>query len=324
MPEQRRVADVGFHAGELAVQQQAGVGAQAGRLAGMLAPAGLDGGIARFLADRTFAALTGRDRDGRLWVAPLTGPAGFLNVTSPSTLGIGTRLPAGDPLRGLPAGQQVGLVVVEFAARRRVRINGTLIQSGPGQLVIEAEQAYGNCPQYIQPRVLVPDHLDPAGAGQVRHASALGPEDMELITAADTFFLGTTHPGRGSDASHRGGPPGFVRVEGGQLWWPDYPGNNMFNSFGNLALDPEAALLFLDFATGRTLQLTGTAEVEWTAPGRPGDDGRTGRRARFTVQRLVAGRLLAARQAAHSPCPRNPGLTGMTGIGQSRAPERTL
>jgi len=53
-----------------------------------------------------------------------------------------------------------------------------------------------------------------------------------MIAASDTFFLGTTHPVRGSDASHRGGPAGFVRVDGDQLWWPDYPGNNLFNSFG--------------------------------------------------------------------------------------------
>ena len=45
---------------------------------------------------------------------------------------------------------------------------------------------------------------------------------------------------------------------------PDYPGNNMFNSFGNLALDPTAALLFIDFRSGRTLQLSGSAHVTWT------------------------------------------------------------
>ena len=126
---------------------------------------------------------------------------------------------------------------------------------------------------------------------------------------ADTFFLGTTNPERGSDTSHRGGAPGFVRVDGDRLWWPDYPGNNLFNSFGNLAVDPEAALLFFDFDTGRTLQLSGTAEVDWDAAGRPGDDGRTGRRAVFTLQRLVAGRLLPARQIADAPYPRNPALT---------------
>ena len=310
MPEAHRLADVGFHPGEVTVQHRAGAEAQAARLAPMLEPAELVGGIARFVADRTFTALTGRDRAGRLWVTALTGPPGFLDVTSPATLEVIAAFHAGDPLLGLPASQQVGLVVMEFAARRRVRINGTLVQAGQRRLVIGVEQAYGNCPQYIQQRVLTPEYPDEAGAGDVRHDSALTPEDIELIRGADTFFLGTTHPGRGSDASHRGGPPGFVRVDGGQLWWPDYPGNNMFNSFGNLAIDPETALLFLDFTTGRTLQLTGAAEIEWGQPGQPGDDGGTGRRVRFTLQRLVAGHLLAAQQTAHSPYRRNPGLTG--------------
>jgi predicted pyridoxine 5'-phosphate oxidase superfamily flavin-nucleotide-binding protein len=310
MPETHRLADEGFHAGELAVQHRAGVEAQAARLVRMLEPAELAGGIARFLSDRTFAALTGRDREGWLWVTPLTGRPGFLSVTSATTLQVSTTLPADDPLHGLPADQQVGMVVVEFAARRRVRVNGALIQAGQERLVIEVEQAYGNCPQYIQQRVLIPGYLDWAGTGSVRHGRALSSEDIELIRGADTFFLGTTHPERGSDASHRGGPPGFVRVDGDQLWWPDYAGNNMFSSFGNLAIDSETALLFLDFTTGRTLQLTGTAEIEWGESGRPGDDGHTGRRARFTLRRLVAGHLLAARQTAYSPYPRNPDLTG--------------
>ena len=145
--------------------------------------------------------------------------------------------------------------------------------------------------------------------GDVRRGAVLSPADAGLIRAADTFFLGTTNPGHGSDTSHRGGPPGFVRVDGDRLWWPDYPGNNLFNSFGNLAVDPESSLLFFDFDTGRTLQLSGTAEVDWDAAGRPGDDGHTGRRAVFTLERLVAGHLLPSRQVAHSPYPRNPALT---------------
>ena len=208
---------------------------------------------------------------------------------------------------------------MEFAARRRVRVNGTLIQAGQRRLVIKVEQAYGNCPQYIQQRVLIPEHLDPAGGGDVRYGRALASEDIELIRGADTFFLGTTHPERGSDASHRGGQPGFVRVDGDQLWWPDYAGNNMFNSFGNLAIDPEAALLFLDFISGRTLQLTGAAAIEWGEPGGPGDDGHTGRRVRFTLQRLVAGQLLAARQTAFLSDGRPPDQGGHSGSG-SRNP----
>jgi hypothetical protein len=310
MPQTRRTADTGFHAGELAVQRRAGVEAEAARLSPMMEPAELGGGITKFLAGRTFAALTARDEAGRLWVTPLTGPPGFLTVASPTTLQISAAISAGNPLHGLPPDQRVGMIVVEFAANRRVRLNGTLAQVTGGRLTLEVEQAYGNCPQYIQQRVLRLGYPDLAGSAGVRRDTALSPDDAGLIRGADTFFLGTTHPERGTDASHRGGSAGFVRVEGNQLWWPDYPGNKMFNSFGNLAVNPEAALLFLDFKTGRTLQLSGTAQIEWGEPGRPGDDGHTGRLARFTLQQLAAGRLLAARQTMHRPYPLNPGLTG--------------
>ena len=95
------------------------------------------------------------------------------------------------------------------------------------------------------------------------------------MSSADTFFLGTQHPDRGADASHKGGDPGFVRVEGTDVLWPDYAGNNMFNSLGNLAVDPRAALLFIDFDTGGVLQLSGTAELEWrSADPAIGDTGR--------------------------------------------------
>ena len=302
--------DVGYHDGELAVQAQADVSASAARLSGMLAPAELRGGLARFLAARTFAALTARDHAGRLWISPLTGPAGFLEATSPTTLAVHAVPAAGDPLRALRAGQPVGLLVIEFAARRRVRLNGTLTAADGNLLRIEVEQAYGNCPQYIQQRDLEPAAADSPDPGPVRCGSALTRRDEDLIRRADTFLIGTTHPARGSDASHRGGPPGFVRAGNGQLWWPDYPGNNMFNTLGNLSVDPAAALLFCDFATGDTLQLSGTAALQWTGIGVPGDDGGTGRRVLYSPEALVAGRLLPRRASTVSASPDNPATTG--------------
>lgn len=289
-------ADVGFHAGELAVQERAGVRAEAARLSRMMEAGELRGGMAAFLAARTFAVVTSRDAAGRLWVSPLAGPAGFLRAVSPDLLAVRAPLPPGDPLHGLPSGQQAGLVVVDFAARRRVRVNGRLTVAGDGTLALAVQQAYGNCPQYITPRVLTPPSPGAPDAAPVRRGATLSPDDAGLVRAADTFFLGTAHPQRGNDASHRGGPPGFARVDGGRLWWPDYPGNNMFNSLGNLAVDAAAALLFLDFGTGRTLQLSGTAEVEWGVPGSPGEDEQTGRRVVFTPQRLVARGALTRRE----------------------------
>jgi len=261
----------GFHEGELAVQQRAGVRHLAGRLSGMLGAPTLPAG---WLAERDLAVLTARDQDGRLWSSPLLAPPGFLRVEG-SGLRVGAALPAGDPLAGMPDGQQVGLVAIDFATRRRLRVNGTLT----GDL-LQVDQAYGNCPQFIQQRRVTPS------PGEARWSTDF---DADLVRRADTVFLGTTHPTRGVDSSHRGGPAGFVRVDGDDLWWPDYHGNNMFNSLGNLAADDEASLLFLDFSTGRTLRLSGRAKVEWTAPGAPGDDDHTGRRVRFTPLHVVQG-----------------------------------
>ena len=263
----------------------------------MLQPIDLDGGIASFLADQSFAAITARDAFRHLWLSPLSAPPGFLHVASPTTLEVNTGIHPADPLYRLPVGQRVGTVVMDFAAWRRVRVNGTLVKSGVDRLVIEVEQAYGNCPQYIQARTLVAETLVQTGATEVRYGTQLGPGDVDLIRGADTFFLGTTNPKRGSDASHRGGPPGFVRVDATRLWWPDYAGNNVFNSFGNLEVDPEAALLFPDFGAGTTLQLSGTARVHWGEPGHSD----IGRRAVFTVERVVAGRPLSVREVRRNP-----------------------
>src|SRR5205823_487645 len=86
----------------------------------------------------------------------------------------------------------------------------------------------------------------------------------QFIESADTLFLGSVHPEHGADASHRGGLPGFVQViDDTHVSFPDYAGNNMFNTLGNIAVNPAVGLLFFDFESGRTLQLTGSASVDW-------------------------------------------------------------
>jgi hypothetical protein len=279
----------GFHEGELAVQREAGVLTEARRLQRMLAPPDLSGGAAKFLAVQSYAVLTARDAAGVLWTSPLAASPGFLDARG-DTLRVGTVPRREDPLWGLPTGQQIGLIAIDFHARRRMRINGTLATADTGAgLVIAVDQAYGNCPQYIHDHDLDAAMAASRSGSQVDHGDEFTSSARELITAVDTFFLGTTHPTRGSDASHRGGPPGFVRVTSPtQLWWPDYLGNNMFNSLGNLAVDDEAALLFTDYGTGDTVQASGTARVEWTDPGVPGDDGGVGRRVAFTASAVAA------------------------------------
>ncbi|MFI9275740.1 pyridoxamine 5'-phosphate oxidase family protein [Kitasatospora sp. NPDC052896] len=303
-----------FHPGELDVQRRAGVSADAARLEGMLAAAHLDGGAASFLAQRQFAAVTARDAEGRLWTSPLLGPAGFLRAHG-SILEVHATFPAADPLAAMPAGQQVGLIAIEFAIRRRFRVNGTGSGVSGHGLTIEADQGFGNCPSYIQRRTLTRlEDSSPVVQGQAdvaggpRGGSALTDQARSLIRSADTFFLGTLDPGRGVDTSHKGGLPGFVRVEDDELWWPDYAGNNMFNSLGNITVNPEASMLFIDFATGGTLHLSGTAELQWIAPGSAGDDGATGRRIRFRPSAVVTGPGLRIRSDSVDPSTDNPRL----------------
>jgi hypothetical protein len=258
----------------------------------MVARGELRGGIAAFLANATFAAVTARDRAGRLWTSPLVGSPGFLTAASPTSLVIAATPNAEDPLHDLPGGQQVGLIVMDFAARRRLRINGTLSTVDASGLTVDVVQAYGNCPQYIHPRELrrdEPVHDDPT---LIRHAGALEPDDVHQLQSADTFFLGTAHPDYGNDASHRGGPAGFVRADAHTVRWPDFPGNNMFNSLGNISVDPATALLFVDFHSGRTVQLSGRAVLQW-------GEARDERSVRFNVDDVVVTSrpALTAREA---------------------------
>jgi predicted pyridoxine 5'-phosphate oxidase superfamily flavin-nucleotide-binding protein len=127
--------------------------------------------------------------------------------------------------------------------------------------------------------------LEPAPTSAVETFEGLDDTGRAQIAAADTFFVATWSgagvDGGGVDVSHRGGPAGFVRVEGDTLVIPDYRGNRYFNTLGNLMLEPRAALLFVDFAAGRMLQLQGAAEVLWDAHDLPHAE----RTWRFTVAR---------------------------------------
>jgi predicted pyridoxine 5'-phosphate oxidase superfamily flavin-nucleotide-binding protein len=322
MSIQSRPGGAGFHDGELAVQRQAHVEAEAARLAPMAARGQLSAGKAAALSETTVAAMTARDRTGRLWTSPLLGPPGFLRAASPTTLEINTSPPSADPLHGLPSGQPVGVIAIDFVTRRRIRVNGLLSSTGAGRLVIDVDQAYGNCPQYIQQRRVHIDGPPNDNRARLYSGNTLRSKDIRLIEAADTLFLGTTHATSGNDASHRGGAPGFVRVTPEQLWWPDYPGNNMFNSFGNLAVDPTAALLFVDFRAGSTLQLSGSATVRWGDTAAAGDDAHTGRRVEFVPEWVITTAMPALGETDHAPYRRNPPTAdGVPNASNGRSPE---
>jgi predicted pyridoxine 5'-phosphate oxidase superfamily flavin-nucleotide-binding protein len=225
-----------------------------------------------FLGEQRLAIVASTDATGRLWASALSGPRGFLEAVNPRTLRVRSRPAAGDPLEGnLEQDTSVGLLVIDLHGRRRMRVNGNGRWVAEDELEVSTEEVYSNCPRYIRPRE--PDLALTAVPAAATRSARLGARARALIATADTFFIATRHPERGNDASHRGGEPGFVRLtaapDGGDLLRvPDYAGNNMFNTLGNLLVEPRAGLLFPDFERGDALLLTGRAEPTWSDAGR--------------------------------------------------------
>ncbi len=268
-----------FHAGEVEVQRRAGVERMASRIGGSIHDV-IPPVAEEFLAQRRWVVLATTDAAGRPWASVLSGAPGFVSVVqggkggkggsdglSPPATSALVRLDAtpapGDPLAtNLDTTGFVGLLAIDLATRRRIRINGRLEPDGDGGILLRADQVYSNCPKYIQRREESGGVSGPVAA-EPNRSSNLSAAHREWIAGADTFFIATANPGEGADASHRGGLPSFVKLEGDRLIWPDYQGNMMFNTLGNIVAYPRAGLLILDFATGGTLQVTGQASIDW-------------------------------------------------------------
>ena len=104
-------------------------------------------------------------------------------------------------------------------------------------------------------------------AETLRH-SAFTEADAKFIAEQSFFFLATADAEARPDCSFKGGPPGFAQVVApDELIFPDYDGNGMFKSLGNIAANPHVGLLFISMGQQpRRLRVNGDAEVLWDDP----------------------------------------------------------
>ena len=208
------------------------------------------------------------DPQGRPWASLLFGEPGFVHPVTPTRLRLTPDALAGDPvLAALQPGAGLGLLGLEWATKRRNRVNGRIGAVSDGQLELAVQQSFGNCPRYIPPLSLHrTGQASPTGAAS--RSSELDAADRALIGAAQRFFVASfaahgNHETASVDVSHRGGPAGFVAIHGQSLTVPDYAGNNFFNTLGNFLSNPLAGLVFADFQTGDLLWLTGRVRLDW-------------------------------------------------------------
>lgn len=266
------MAGPSFHSGEEALQARAGSRERLAEVGPRVIRPAMPETHQAFFGQLPFVVAGAVDADGQPWASLLAGPPGFIHAPTDDRLRIKALPPAGDPLEGLlENGARIGLLGIEAHTRRRNRANGRIVAVDGAGVDVHVEQSFGNCPKYIQPRQAeyVPGQGIQATSTDF---NGLGEPVRALVAAADTFFIASAHPdddglpAHGVDVSHRGGPAGFVHIDGDTLTVPDLAGNNYFNTLGNLLLAPCAGLLFIDFARGDLAWLAADAEIVHEGP----------------------------------------------------------
>jgi len=250
-----------------------------------------------FIEQQAMVVIGSIDRDGKVWASILTGKPGFLMAHDEHALVLNVSEPRSaedDPIWiNMNIQKQVGLVIIELGSRRRLRVSGRAIRATDKHYAIEVDRAYPNCPKYIQRRQLTfsneVNHSQKS-AQDFRENSVstfgnlLSDSHCNIISNSDTFFVASAHAEQGIDASHRGGHTGFVKVVGENiLRIPDFRGNSMYNTLGNMVSYPKAGLVFIDFDNNRVLQLTGLAEILWNFNDLTEETGGTQRYWQFVV-----------------------------------------
>ncbi|QJU59837.1 hypothetical protein HL653_20640 [Sphingomonas sp. AP4-R1] len=261
-----------WHEGEKALQSAYGVAGRMEEIGPHIIRDAMPDQHRIFYAQLPFLVAGSVDPRGDAWATLLAGHPGFVRSLTPTTLEIAARRDSGDPAsEGMQAGEAIGLLGIELHTRRRNRVNGLLDHVSEDALGFTVDQSFGNCPKYIQRR----DFAFVRDPGLLRttqreESDRIGPEERAMIEAADTFFVASyadRENRRQVDVSHRGGRPGFVRVDDdGLLTIPDFSGNLFFNTLGNILLNGRAGLVFVDFETGDLLQMTGDAEIDLRSP----------------------------------------------------------
>lgn len=268
-----------FHKGEQAIQSRMGVRDSMERFGKMVIRDHMPQQHQNFYQQLPFIIVGHADRNGDPWVSFLCKPPGFIQSPNNKQLDINISLSNGDPLlETLKDNQQndqttrLGLLGIELPSRRRNRLSAHVRKFNRDQIQLDVDQSFGNCPQYIQSRELEFLPTEQRRAEKFEDISELDQAAITLIEKADTFFIASYidfedgNASNGADASHRGGRPGFVRVNDTvSITIPDYLGNNHFNTFGNITENGKAGLLFIDFDSGDILTITGNAEINWNS-----------------------------------------------------------
>jgi Pyridoxamine 5'-phosphate oxidase len=235
------------------------------------------------------------DEIGRPWATIWGGDTPLAQPVAQSIIGIRTMVDGktdpvldmlyggkddGEVVKEQGAGRMVSALTINLEKRRRVKLYGRIVAGalaligpeteqestssiGEVQLVVKIEQSLYNCPKYLNCKRNYSVLPEPT---LISDSRALPRQALELIARADTLFISSCDHDKDMDMNIRGRPPGFVRVQsnadsGAVLVWPEYSGNNLYQTLGNLQTSPRTGLISPDFDNGDVLYVTGDTEV---------------------------------------------------------------
>nr|KMM65208.1 pyridoxamine 5'-phosphate oxidase family protein [Coccidioides posadasii RMSCC 3488] len=246
-----------------------------------------------FVQTSPLMAIGTLDKEGRPWTTVLGGDPGFAGEIAPSIIAARNTVDFkynpvlealvdgkndGEIVKFEDSGRLMAALPIDLENRRRVKLMGRMIaacvskgdsdrnkseHTGMAQLVFKVTASLGNCPKYINKKHIVPAQPEPT---LISNSPQLPQGAIDLLNRADTLFLSTTHRQESMDTNIRGGPRGFVRIlsnepSGAVLVYPEYSGNRLYQSLGNLQTTPCAGFVFPDFETGNVLYATGDTEI---------------------------------------------------------------
>ena len=292
IPQNKFSMNETFHKGELEVQQKAGeamIARANGRIITNKIPAR---GAQKFLENQPMVVVSSLDEDNKVWVSPLIGKAGFVSILDTSLLSFNKFEIYSSKkdifYTNIKKNAILGSIFVELATRRRIKINGRVALAN-NEIEVITDEVIGNCPKYIQQRSMAPPE-DTTLHEKIEKGDVLDGSMRKLITGADTFFIGSKSNHNKLDANHRGGNAGFIKiVDKSTLKIPDYRGNSLFNTLGNIQLNSKTGLLFIDFEKGNILQLTGTSKILFDQHSKEDmiKTGGTGRYIVFNIEKWI-------------------------------------